>query len=281
MEDLGSCVTCLSWTHTSQECSLKEPKSPGSKTASARCQKNKGTEVCGRAHHKMLHGSNSAYAEADFGWGTPRRPGEFRPALFAGRPVGSLLTAGTAGAIFEIMKAPVLSVKGRRVLGIVFMDSGSNMNFITHDLAQQLMLEGASAQIRLKVVDKDYTEKEVQVHRVGVEDNTGKVHWMEAVGVDSITESAPLGDEAAARRAFPGIREGEVKRPVGAAGLLISMTERELHSQGGIEKGKLRLSKTPLGCGQVLTGVAETVKGATRGERLRAEGRAPQGETAA
>ena len=59
-----------------------------------------------------------------------RKPGEFRPTLFAGRPVGSILKADTAGSIFEIVKAPVLSVKGRKVLGIVFMDSGSKMNFI-------------------------------------------------------------------------------------------------------------------------------------------------------
>ena len=145
--------------------------------------------------------------------------------------MGSLLTAGTAGAIFEIVEAPVLSVEGRRVPGIVFMDSGSNMNFITHDLAQQLQLEGANTKIRLKVVDEDYTEKEVQVYRVGVEDNTDKVHWMEAVGVSSITESVPLYDEAAVRRDFPGIREWAVRRPVGAAGLLISLTERQPHSQ--------------------------------------------------
>ena len=116
-----------------------------------------------------------------------RKPGEFRPTLFAGRPVGSILKADTAGSIFEIVKAPVLSVKGRKVLGIVFMDSGSSMNFITHELTQQLQLEGVSTQIRMKVVDKDYTEKEVQVYRVGVEDKTGKTHWMEAVRVDSIT----------------------------------------------------------------------------------------------
>ena len=99
--------------------------------------------------------------------------------------------------------------------------------------------------------------------------------------MDSITESVPLCDEAAVRRAFPEIREGAVKRLVGAAGLLISITERHLHSQGGIEKGKLRLSKTPLGCGQVLTGVTKTKKGVTKGKRLRAEGIAPQGETTA
>ena len=72
-----------------------------------------------------------------------------------------------------------------------------------------------------------------------------------------------------------------MKRPVGAAGLLISITESHLHSQGGIRKGKFRLSKTLLGCGQVLTGVEKTEKGVTQGKRLRAEGIAPQGETTA
>ena len=72
-----------------------------------------------------------------------------------------------------------------------------------------------------------------------------------------------------------------MRLPVGAAGLLISMTERQLHSQGGIEKGKLRLSKTPLGCGQVLTGVAALREEASRGERLSAECRALKGATTA
>ena len=107
-----------------------------------------------------------------------------------------------------------------------------------------------------------------------MEDKNGKVHWMEAVGVNSLTESNPLRDEAAVRRAFPEIREGAVKRPVGAAGPLISITEKHLHSQGGIRKGRLRLSKTLLGCRQVLTGMDKKEKGG-------AKGRAPQGETPA
>ena len=65
-----------------------------------------------------------------------------------------------------------------------------------------------------------------------------------------------------------------MKQPVGAAGLLISITERHLHSQGGIRKGRLRLSKTLLGCGQVLTGMDKKEKGG-------AKGRAPQGGTPA
>ena len=156
--------------------------------------------------------------------------------------MGSLLTEGTTGAIFEIMEAPVVSVEGRKTQSIVFIDLGSNMNFITNELAYQLQLEGTWTKIFMKRVNEEYTEREVKVYSLGVEDAKKRIHWMEAVGVGSITESVPLQDEAAIRRDFPEIMEGAVKRPAGAAGLLISMTERQLHSQGGIEKGKLRLS---------------------------------------
>ena len=77
----------------------------------------------------------------------------------------------------------------------------------------------------------------------------------------------------------PRIREGGVKIPDGAAELLISMTERQLHSQVGIEKGKLRLSRTPLGCGQVLTGVALRGEKSQEGEEVSAEFRALQAAT--
>ena len=106
LEELRGCVTCLSWTYNSQECSLKELKNPETGVASVRCKESEGTEICGRAHHQMLHGSNSKCADADLGWGTPREPGEFRPNLFAGRPVGSILKANTEVSVFEIVKAP-------------------------------------------------------------------------------------------------------------------------------------------------------------------------------
>ena len=51
-----------------------------------------------------------------------------------------------------------------------------------------------------------------------------------------------MQDEDEIGQDFPEIMEGALKRLARAAGLLILMTERQLHSQGGIEKGKLRLS---------------------------------------
>ena len=74
------------------------------------------------------------------------------------------------------------------------------MNFITHDLAQHPRLEGANTKIFLKVIDEEYTEKEVKVYRIGAEDNVGRVQWMEAIGVESIMDLHPvLSDRNSAR----------------------------------------------------------------------------------
>ena len=54
--------------------------------------------------------------------------------------ITSSLIAGATGAIFKIIEALVLSVEGRRVPVIVFLDSGSNLNFIAYEVAQQLQL---------------------------------------------------------------------------------------------------------------------------------------------
>ena len=96
--------------------------------------------------------------------------------------MGSLLTEGTSGAIFEILEAPVVSVEGRKTQSIVFIDPGSNINFITHELAGQLQLEGTLTKIFMKRVNEEYTETEVKVYRLGVEDAKRRIHWIEAVG---------------------------------------------------------------------------------------------------
>ena len=123
----------------------------------------------------------------------------------------------------------------------------------------------------MKRVNKEYTEREVKVYRLRVEDAKKQVHWMEAVGVGSITESVPLQNKDEIMRDFPEIVEEAVKRPAGAAELLISMTEQQFHAQGGREKGKLRLSQTPLGCGQVLTGMAPRREKSREGEEVSVE----------
>ena len=84
--------------------------------------------------------------------------------------MGSLLTDGTKGTIFEIMEAPVVSVEGRKIQSIVFIDPLSNMNFITCKMGYKFQLEGAWIKIYMKRVNEEYTEREVKLYRLGVED---------------------------------------------------------------------------------------------------------------
>ena len=247
-------MVCTSWAHTKVRCNMVWRHTKGG--PSIGFPEQEGSGVCGQLHYRLLHGSKLAYASANVVAGASIGNKGYRPDWFLGRPMTSLLTRGTAVPVFKIMEAPLVSMEGRKTKSIVIVDPGSNMNLITRELAYQLQVEGAQTMIFIKRVNEEFTEREVTVYRLGVEDAKKQVHRMEAVGVGSITELVPLQNKDELRQDFPDIREEAVKRPAGAAGLLISMTERQLHSQGGIEKGKLPLSRTPLGCGEVLTGVA-------------------------
>jgi hypothetical protein len=163
---------------------------------------------------------------------------------------------------------------------ITFSDPGSNLNFLTHKLAAALELVGIPTTIHLKVVDAEYREKQVLMYRLGVEDNLGNLHWLEAVGVESITEASPLLHTTEVRNAFPEAPEEALQRPVGPAGLLLSMTERHLHSVGGRAVGRLRLSPTPLGCGWVVTGMSPKTTVSGEASSLSAECRSLQGAAA-
>ena len=150
--------------------------------------------MCGLPHHRLLYGSKSAYGSANAAAGALRGHGGSRQDWFSGTPLGSLLTEGTNRANFEILEEPVVSVEGRKVQGIVFTDPKSNMNLITHKLAQQLQIERGLTKIIMKTVNKDYSEREVKLYCLGVEDAKRQIHWMEAVGMESITESVRLYD---------------------------------------------------------------------------------------
>ena len=169
---------------------------------SLKCQAKVGTGTCGQTHHTLIHGVEGSYAQANFVLGRAKQPGVPRPDIFTGRDPGSLLADGTAGDMFKLLYAPICSQDNSKVSDIVFIDGGSNMNSFTHTLAGKLGLVGTHTNIHLRVVDKQYREKEVLVFRLGVEDRFKDIHWMEAVGVDSITDAAPLQDEAEIRKAY-------------------------------------------------------------------------------
>ena len=118
IQEQGGCVVCMSWAHTKARCNRVRRHTEGG--PSIGCQEKEGSGVCGQHHHRLLHGSKSAYASANVVSEAPRGHGGSRPDWFTGMPMKSLLAEGTPRAIFEIVEAPVVSVDGRKVQGIVF-----------------------------------------------------------------------------------------------------------------------------------------------------------------
>ena len=112
IQDQGGCVICLSWAHPKFKCQLVWRHTEGG--PSIGCEEKEGSRVCGRQHHRLLHGSKSAYASTNALAGIPGGHGGSRPDWFSGVPLGSLLTEGTEGTIFEITEAPVVSVEGTK-----------------------------------------------------------------------------------------------------------------------------------------------------------------------
>ena len=89
------------------------------------------------------------------------------------------------------------------------------------------------------------------VYQLGLRDRFEKVHWMEALGVKSVTASKELTNLEEIKRSFPRVPDQAINRPVGEAGILLSMSERHLHGSGGEAVGRLRLEHTPFGCGRL------------------------------
>ena len=62
IKEQGGCVMCMSWAHTRARCNKIRPYFEGG--PSIGCQEKEGSGVCRQPHHRMLHGSKSAYASA-------------------------------------------------------------------------------------------------------------------------------------------------------------------------------------------------------------------------
>ena len=159
-------MVCLSWGHHKFRCNRVQRQDEGGPGIG--CEEREGAGVCGQQHHRLLHGSRSAHASANAVTGLPRGQGGSKQDWFVGKPTGDLLTEGTSGAILEILEAPVVLTGGKKILSLVFIDPGSNINFITHEIAGQLQLEGTLNKIFMKRVNKEYSEKEVKVYCLGV-----------------------------------------------------------------------------------------------------------------
>ena len=176
-----------------------------------RCTEMTGGVACGKPHHRLLHGSANAYCMANAVSAKQCQPLTSRPDLFIGE-VGQRLLHGTRGTIFEFVTAGVVAPEGDEAKDqIVFVNPGSNVNFIQEGLARRLGLTATPTSVQIKVVDEDFSERKANGYQLGLRDRFGGVHWMEALGVNSITACRKLANLEEVRQAFPKIPDQAVQ----------------------------------------------------------------------
>ena len=254
LEDEGGCALCTSTSHARDRCWIVQYNKP-----QQQCKEKVGTGECGRPHHPTLHGSASAYCQSN---AALRTSGAQDHSSYTSSdkvnahpgPQVSLQEL-TSGCLFEHLTIPVQRSSGGWSEALTICDSASNTNFITTALAEQLNLQGQEVEFFLSVIGNQYCQKKSLMYALTIRDRMGELHLVKALGVQAITDAILCPDLGAARRMFPEAPQAVFRRAAGPVQILLSMTEQHLHANGGSQKGGLRLSKTPLGCGWVLTGL--------------------------
>ena len=80
-----------------------------------------------------------------------------------------------------MVSAPVLAPGGQSKEVSMFVDPGSNLNFILKSLASELELQGTPTEIQPRVVDDEFRQRPVMIYRMAVVDRGGIQHVLKAV----------------------------------------------------------------------------------------------------
>ena len=140
------------------------------------------------------------------------------------------------------------------------IDSGSDTDYVRHDFAKDLGLEGEPHVCRIKVVDMDYRTVNTAKYALTVVDMDGEQHAIAAQGLGSITTLPPDPDLSPLRPLLEGIPEQVLSRPQGQVDVLLGLRNSKLHGKDVREWGNLRLLKSRFGCGWALRGTHELLQ---------------------
>jgi hypothetical protein len=151
LESFDGCPQCSAYTHTVGECYQKKKRG-----SNIPCKEKVDGKNCGGDHHKLLHGSESAYC----------RTAAVR-AIAASDEEGH---QGGGPQLLEMFECPAQAPSGREATALVFTDGGSTLSLIRHEFANRLGLEGTYVEYYLRVVGHDYARKESKMYTFNLVD---------------------------------------------------------------------------------------------------------------
>ena len=159
---------------------------------------------------------------------------------------------GRGPGLYEVYSVPVPCVHDGSVTGTIFVDPGSDTDYIRHDFARALGLTGVPHRCRIKVVDTDFRTIETARYEFELEDRDGIRHRIHALGLDTVTTLPRDPDLSPLEPLLEGIPKEVMERPQGRVDVLLGLHSSILHGRLSKEWGNLRLLQSRFGCGWVL-----------------------------
>ena len=165
----GVCSVCMSWDHT------RHQGVGGGPSGELKCREKVNGVECGKKHGAWYHASAS-------GTGCVGECGQ------------GCQADSTSPGLYEVYSAELKNSQGGVEAGTLFIDPGSDTDYIWHDYAQSLGLVGEPYVCHLKVIDMEYVEKKTAKYEMDILDRHGHFHRVTAIGLDSIMTLPPEPD---------------------------------------------------------------------------------------
>ena len=150
---------------------------------------------------------------------------------------GSLRQPG----LYEVYSVAIPSRCGADKVATIMVDPGSDTNYVRHDFARSLGLDGTPYSCFLKVVDMEYVKKESAKYAFEIVDKEGVGHHIDALGLDTITTLPEEPDLEPVLHLLDRLPGGILDRPQGRVDILLGLGSSALHGKTRMEWDNLRL----------------------------------------
>ena len=243
VESANGCARCTSWKHKRQDCKMK----------SNSCGYVNGSIVCQADHSKLLHGTTNVYCAAMNAHSSSEN-------LFS-------CVKENEETVFYIQDIPTV---GSKFKARTMWDKGCNRVLIRDFYAKKCNLISKEVVYMMETVG-DVSPRQVKsnLYLLDLVDKYGNVHGIWGYGTHKIMSSS-VPDLTQIRNLFPHVPDEAFKPlPVKEVDVLIGLNVNELQPAGGIGSdrvGGLSALRSLFGCGWVLGGHNENIRGSTSSE---------------